>query len=648
MRAGAHIYKTSSVSQTLLQYAKNHKVSSKLVDFRLLEYKTMYKYEGDENWQEFTDGEVKQLHDAKFLLQPSLQLSQQYEIEVYKRDTPSRLRSVKIGANTDKSKVVFVIAERTRLKYSTRLEQYIRKNIVKQQLMHGYFIGVFDLKKPLQEFFDVLQTAKAVRYAHRQYIPVAKAVALVPAQDDSLELVYKQKGSDENKDRQDYKKREFSYGVEKGECIICYYYPKEGRGGRDCKGQFLPAAQPKKDNFPDFGFNEDNIEKKENDERIEYFAKRSGYVVFEEGKYDIGQYMEVENIDFKTTGDVALGITGDTRVVVTGKNDMNDSIGQGMHVKAREINVKSGTVGSGAVIEADSVNIQSITHQNSKIYADDISVNVHNGYAKGRSVYVKRLEGGEVEGEKVNIEVAVGGIIKAQEVHVDVLTSNTLIYASKLIEIDTLKGEDNEFMIDPRLVKGLSEDIHALQKDVERFSYTRAALKKELFSKKRAIQASENVIKQIKDTMAANEKKGVKTPATYLQRLQKFQSLMKSIRVDEEELMFLNEELNRLQSQIDVKQSIVLNAQVVNRSRWSGYNKVSFSLISPEIIEETTTEGKKNVIMLKEGGNSRYHIESMELDRADAAGEEADVSRETSASDDATSVEKNQGEKQKS
>jgi uncharacterized small protein (DUF1192 family) len=610
-----YFVQTESIAQTLKEYAKNLKASDNEIDFRIVNVFTKYKNEGKSEYVELDASKAAKLKDPEFLNDKSLLIKQSFEIEVFKKDPNKKVPKVHIGSNKDKTKVVFVVGEGAKLKYSQKLVDFIRENIRKLMALHGYLIDIWDEEAELKEFFDVLENAQKVKYGQRQYITVAKTpLPRIKTVNDKLIERYKETQSvTDEYDRVNHKKRGFAFGIKKGDVILSYVKPKEGRAGRDCTGKYLPVSEPKVTHTPSFSISED-IEVKENQESIDYTAKKNGYVVFENNNYRIEQYMEVSVIDFKTTGDLDLGIDSDVRLVVNGSEELSDSIGQGIEVNAKEINVLKGTVGSGVIIHAAKVNISSTTHQNSKIFADEITINVHNGYAKGKNVYVKRLEGGIVEGGNVVVEQAVGGEIRAEEIHIDLLTSNSRVYASSLIEVTTLKGEDNEFMIDPTLFNGLKEEIESIKKELNRFGVAREKIYKEYKQKKVTLHQNESVIKKIKEKIANDKEQGVKVSAAYVDKIKKFQVLLKNVRTLGEEIILLNDEIERLKTELDVKQSIVLNAKVISKNRWSGYNKVSFSLVSPEIIKETTTEGKKQVILLKEGEEGEFKIDSEDLE----------------------------------
>jgi len=54
-----------------------------------------------------------------------------------------------------------------------------------------------------------------------------------------------------------------------------------------------------------------------------------------------------------------------------------------MEVEVSEIDVK-GNVGAGAKVHAKRASIEGQTHKESKIYADDLTINIHKGIAVER------------------------------------------------------------------------------------------------------------------------------------------------------------------------------------------------------------------------------------------------------------------------
>ena len=105
----------------------------------------------------------------------------------------------------------------------------------------------------------------------------------------------------------------FIQSVKKDELLIEYIKPKEGKAGRNCRGEFMKPEDPLVENEPTFNIN-DTVVKIENDSNIEYKANENGYIVFEENTYFIKTDVDLGEISFKTTGSISTGLDSDVSI----------------------------------------------------------------------------------------------------------------------------------------------------------------------------------------------------------------------------------------------------------------------------------------------------------------------------------------------
>jgi hypothetical protein len=70
-------------------------------------------------------------------------------------------------------------------------------------------------------------------------------------------------------------------------------------------------------------------------------------------------------------------------------------------------------------------------------------------------------------------------------------------------------------------------------------------------------------------------------PKTFVQKYQKFQDMQEHLIHLKSELKIKEEQLLLLKKKISSFQEDILNARIINRDRWIGYNEIKFRLIDP-------------------------------------------------------------------
>ena len=179
-------------------------------------------------------------------------------------------------------------------------------------------------------------------------------------------------------------------------------------------------------------------------------AKQAGYITLEGSTYIIKSELDVDTIDFKSTGSISSGKDSEVTLSVKENDSQKDAIGENMEVEVSEIDIK-GNIGPNAKVSARRATVEGQTHISSEIDADDLTINVHKGLAIGDNITITRLEQGIVEGKKVTIAQAAGGEISAKDIEIGICASYVKATASRLIEIQKLQGSENVFTIDPLL-----------------------------------------------------------------------------------------------------------------------------------------------------------------------------------------------------
>ncbi len=604
------IVDTENVNQELknISAAKNIPLNS--IDFSLISYKSVFKTHKDEEWMEITKKNLFQFRDEDFLLNNELQIKQQYKIEIYKKDNEESFPlEIVLGANKYLTKVVATIKKSLDVKYSSNLRDKIIKQIYKKLIKQSVFVGICEnetesevdkiiSKIRINGFLDVDTT-----------FVVCNCVDPIRSIDDKI--IYRYKKNVNKKDDQgriDYSKRGYIQPVKKGDIVIEYIKAKDGRNGRNCKGEFLKVKRAKQRFSIDFSVSE-NIERKEDEDRIIFVAKKDGYVNEEGNKYDINDKMELDEISFKTTGSIEADIDSNVKINIKESDVLKDAIGPGLNVETTEITVE-GNIGSGAVVKAKKAKIGGQTHKSAKIYADDLEIAVHRGLAEGESVVINRLEGGKVNAKMVKIDQAIGGEIKAERIFIKQLVSNVTLVASDIIEISELKGANNRFIIDPSVVLGYQEKIDELQKKLKKIIATIQFTKKSIKEKKLKIEKNREPAEMVKERILELKRAGQEPAKSLIKKIRDFQQLIASYNETISRYQKEIHEKEIIQKEIEDIQSSVLNAKIVNHSVWSEYNEIKFVLLSPKKEITYTTKDKEIIkeFSLEKVGENEYQI----------------------------------------
>jgi hypothetical protein len=377
------------------------------------------------------------------------------------------------------------------------------------------------------------------------------------------------------------------------------------------------VKEPKENHKPEFRVNPETIEVKEDEEHILYIAKRGGYVVFEEGVYDIRDEMEIDEVNFKETGSIDAGAETEVKLHIQEQDVMKDAVGTGVEVDAQEVKV-AGNVGSAAVIRAEQVEVGGQTHQNSKIFAEDYAeVNVLRGYLKaGKLAKINRIEGGKVEANTVEVAQMVGGEVRAMEISVQVVGANTRLYAAKGIIIQKMVGENNRFMIDPGSIDAYHDEFIALDKAAEELKKRIEKEREKLNEKLEVEEKSKMAVAVLKQKIMADQKRGMKPKPAFVMKIKQHQQLKEQIAEEKKKLQALESKLEQVHTRLTTYQDMVLHATVTNYGAWTEYTTIEFHLLYPKMkLEYVPKPGESGqTVYLKSLGDEGYVLAVREAD----------------------------------
>ncbi len=578
---------SDNVPQDLAKIATRYGISVKQLDFRILAYKTLYRQSNAPKFNELTLLEQEKFFCEENLRNPGIEIRQKIKVEVFLKKSGSALPfKFSMGGNKELTRIILKVPAQDSVAYSDDLQSRLVSLIDVRKVKLGLLIG-FMHQKSKSEIASLISDIQVNGKISRDYtITLCEGLEPIHQNNGEVILHYLDKEgmpSEESIERIDYSKRDFMHTVQEGELVIEVHRFKEGRSGRNCKGEVLPFAQVELAHDLDIKVSEDFRVEEEGDVTY-YYALKSGFIYQgAENSFEIRDELCVDEVSFRSTGSIdAAEEDGDIKINIEGKDLMRDAIGQGVKVESSEVKTV-GNMGSGAEVRANRVEIGGQTHQSAKIFAKEVHVHLHKGEIEAEEVHIDILENGKIDADRVYVEKVSGGEINAKEVYLKEVLSNTTVYAAEYIEIDILNGNGNKFIIDPRCKKDFKERVDRVEADIE-------ALKEEIKTKtkkikvlRRKIQNDQENVRQINETVQSLKKRNATVPLSLINKLKSNQENIKEHNLLLKELKDDKIALEKLEADLQELINAVFSAKVVNRSVWKEFNEVKFKVVEPPV-----------------------------------------------------------------
>jgi len=612
------VVRTQNVAKELMAVAKSYEVNVNTIDFNILEVQTYTRVnKGDKevDWEEMASEELSELEDKGAILDKNFQIKQMYEIEIFSKveNDPYGEFSLAVGANATKCKVYLSIREGSKVSYSPRFEQELLILINKSKVRANILINLFDemIADVISKIVAHVRVEEDAVYEKSDAHLIAESYEPTPTTDDALVLHYDEKETISEKEKVDYANRGFIQSVHKDELLIEYIKPREGKPGRNCRGEYMEPKEPEENNVPTFT-TDDSIKVIDGDKNIEYRAVENGYIALEGTMYTIKSDVDIGEISFKTTGSISAGVDSDVTISVKETDAVKDAVGTGMVVEVSEIDIE-GNVGSNAKVTALKANIGGQTHKTATVRADNLQVNVHKGKAFGKNIHITRLEHGEIDGDIVDIAQAMGGHIRAKEVTIELCGSYVNATASRLLEIKKLQGSENVFTIDPLLKKSAQEGLDENQDNIVELEDSVKSIKQEIEKFTKLVKENQTTFNDVKKRLIHYKKNGVKMPASFVKQYKQFQKIQDHLVTIKKEFEVKNDQLNLLTTKTASFQDNIFDARIINRDRWVGHNEIVFKLVDPPIeVRYKPIEGSsQKIFAIVEKEDGAYEIEAV-------------------------------------
>lgn len=610
------VVRTQNVAKELVIIAKSHNLSPEALDFNILEIQTYTRLNDgtkETEWDEISHDELYKLDKNESALNPEFQIKQMYEVEIFskKTDNPYENFKLAVGANATKCKVYISIGAGSKVEYDGRFEKALTLMIQKRKIRAGILVNFFDnmQDEAIRKVSAHVRVEEKAVYEQNETLLVCEAYEPTATINDELVLHYDKKSDIDEKVKVDYSSRGFIQNVKEGEVLIEYIKAKEGKPGRNCRGEFMKPAEPIVSHEPEFKIDE-TIDMLEDDDSIKYTAKENGYIAFEDNTYIVKTDVDVGEISFKTTGSISTGLDSDVSISVKETDAVKDAIGTGMEVEVTEIDIE-GNVGSNAAVNAIRATIGGQTHKTAIIRADKLNINVHKGKAYGKNIHITRLEHGEIEGDKVEVAQALGGHIRAKEIDIEICASYVKATASRRIEIKKLQGSENIFTIDPLLKKDAQAGLNENQENIKELENDTKNIRKEIEKYTKLIKEGTAAFLDIKKRLLHYKKSGVKMPESFVKKYKQFQKMQEHLKEIKTESAVKEDQLKLLTTRTVSFQDNILDARIINRGRWIGHNELRFKLVDPaiEIVYKPKEGSSDQVFGLVEVDDGEFEIQ---------------------------------------
>ncbi|MDR2152338.1 MAG: FapA family protein [Helicobacteraceae bacterium] len=617
--SGANATQTDNVPAALKEIAERYGLKTSQIDFRVQSTKTIVKFPESSSPSELTPAMIGRLSDAALLIDADFAIKQIHLVSFTPAiATQDRQIVAEIAANAARTKAIATIMPASKIRAFSSLREYLIEELNKIKLRYGMIVGL----REGGMLNDAAVLVNKIRIHDRVVEPfkitLCDWVAPTPSINANLLLHFKEKDKTAPKesDRIDYADRGFVKTVESGELLVEYIKPKSGTPGRDFRGAYIPVFKPRQEFSPIRDVDSEAIEIRESDRAIGYYAKRSGYVSFKSykgGSLTIGDTIEVESVDFKTTGNIQAGLDREIKIRIEGENAFEDHIGPNTKIEASEITL-AGSVANGAQVKAVKIAVAGQTHSTSSIIAESATIGVHKGMIEAKTVKIDRLEHGRVSAENVEIDLAIGGMIWARRITIGALRSHATLIASERIEINRLIGGENHIYIEAAANAADRRRLEALMIESKACSReATAAFRK--YDKKRAILLRNKAqFNQLRDRVESDRASGKNSPLAFVERYNSYVEEMKSARALKEEWEIAQGKQEALQDELSLIQNRVLNAVVINKDIWRNYNEIRFRLLSPpkELLFVPKENSRAGEIRLEISGVEDYAIKVIE------------------------------------
>ncbi len=588
---------TKNVMEELNHIAKKYVASTSKLYIRVNSITTYIKTTKSA-LMEMSKNELKTYSQEKYLRDDSIEFEQEYDIDVLStsHNYPFEYMSVEIEFNENDTLAYLVIKKGSKLNYSEYLHNDFLDYITEQKLRSGILLYLMDVdcSQTVKAFVDVIKKIKTLTFKEDKKILICKGfneIKSIKAEICmSIEDDYSDDIEEEDDTKVDYADRGFLLNCTEGEELFEFTKPIQGKYGRTCRGDIIEVETIDLNARPSFG-TDDSILIEDSFENIKFLASRSGYLMKKGDSYEVSNSIDLDEISFKTTGTIDSDLDIEISINVMKDNPLEDAVEKGMHIKVQQISIK-GSTGPHSMIEARDVTIEGQTHEDSSIQCVNANLGLHKGKVIARDVEVKTLEGGEVIADSVKIVNAVRGKITAKTIQVDTLSSHVTLSASQSIQVGSVKGEDNHFIIDAAFSSGFDDKKEDDSSYLDEIKSELKDLQKRYKASYDKLKNNQEPCKKIKATIIKAKNQGKEIPKNLLKNFQICKMMNVKYKKLKEELVYKKDQFESLDKKSESTPQTIFDATIEFKQALHGYNTITYQLNKPERKIELKTDSK--------------------------------------------------------
>lgn len=567
LKKGLHTFRPyyinacEDIKFAIRQIAAQYHCDADLFDFNLQAITTYKKNICDYDFQQIHPDKVEEfLANSSNILDPNLIIAQRYCILVKEKER----KEMRFHLSMDRALSEAFLWLHTGFTYQkdtfTNLYAHIRKTKVWNKIL------CFDEEnesKALQSFLETLKypLKQEVRYL------LVRGANLVASTEAKLSFK-----KDVNAKFQTIAQNE----------VICEFQkPLQGKPGRNLRGDYIIPEIPKSTGQASpLRYDTASIMPVDYPTKIEYKSAISGILDYKDDILSIKDTLQTQEVSFKTTGSLIDTIDSEITINITQADVMKEALGDGMTIQASVINIQ-GNVGADAVVKSHKVQIGGITHQSSKIYANNVEVATHKGYIRGENIQIDTLEAGIIEGKKVEVDKMYGGKIYADEIVIQTLHSNAFLYATKSIHIVHMKKGENKFFLAANYSPSNKKHYNALLTQKNDSIKEAIHLTKELKIESLELAKLKETANEVRKVLMRYKNTKTKPPSYLLEKFEAYHARVVALRKKREKINQLSETFKNARNALAKLDAQTKNATISVDSGWVGYNEVHFTFYAP-------------------------------------------------------------------
>lgn len=579
------------VTASSLAEALEHIDTDKTVNtiyFELLSYQTLYRGIVNEEWFTLRESRLENVITENEIRSKSFEVRQEYQFLFHTTSQHPNFNLVaSLVSDKHKSKAILIIDPSSTIPLKKGIQEYLKREIWNYKLRHKLLIDITDnnLDEQINRLLLRIQKEGPLNAPYK--MSITHFFQPTDPINDSVILHYKKEEHQAN----------LIEGVQSGDLIFEYIFAQRGSDGRSCSGKFIAAPEPLKRYATAIAFDHETIRSLENEGSILFYALTSGYVKRQNGIFSISHELRLKGASLKDTGSIETGSDKEIYIKINHQDNTRDAVGSGVNIDVQTLDV-AGTIGSNTKIQAQDVTIGAQTHKKSFIEVqENATIHLHRGDLKAKNATIEILEAGKVEANTVHVTKMLGGEIIAENVTIDTLYSNANITALKSITINTIVGDGNNLVIDPRSIPSYHDKIKTFEQQLKELSLSIRQHSKEILGKELSLAEQTNRIKQtqlkIKNALSQNQPP-IKADMV---QVQKYKFAIATLHEEQTKLHAQKEEHTTLVQELKKLYDADIHATITHHSIYNGHTRITF--IDPKTSQKHSTSPQGAILHIR-------------------------------------------------